>query len=206
MQKRFWGNRQGRGLANGLLLALALNVVLWGNFVSVASAHAHLTSATIAPQATVNKAPVAITLTFGEESDLKETKIQVLDSKGVDMSSGPATVAAGDAKTWTIKLKSGLADGVYTVKYHTLTDDDGGIVDGSYTFTIASTGAMVAGATSGTVEQEAGDAPAAPATGGGGAAWNAADSGGSLGLVSGLLGLVLAAGGLLVLRRQASSK
>ncbi len=207
MQNRFWNNRQGRGWASGLLLALALNIVLWGNFASLVSAHAHLKSATVAPQATLNKAPTSITLTFGEESSLKETKIQVLDSKGADMSSGPATVAAGDAKTWTINLKAGLADGVYTIKYHTLTDDDGGLVDGSYTFTVASTGTTAAGAASGTVEQEAASAPgAAPATGGGGSALNAADSSDRLGLVSGLVGLMLAASGLLVLHRRASNK
>jgi len=209
MQNRFWSNRQGRGLAGGLLLALALNIMLWGNFAPLASAHAHLVSATVAPQAMLNKAPASITLTFGEESDLKETRIQVLDGKRADISSGPAMVAAGDAKTWTTSLKSGLADGTYTVKYHTLTDDDGGIVDGSYSFTIATTGTAAAGTASGTVEKEAGgdNVPgAAPAMGGGGAALNAADSGGSLGLLSGLVGLILAAGSLLVLRRQASSK
>ena len=199
---------QFRKFAGIVLLALALSVVAWGNFATDASAHAHLKTATVAPNATINKAPSSITLTFGEESDLKQTKIQVLDSSGTDDSNGPATVAAGDATTWTVNVKPSLADGTYTVKYHTVTDDDGGIVDGSYTFTLTSTGTAVAGATGGNDagEKETGgdDAPSAPATGEGGAALVGATNTGSsgLGLLSLPIALLVGATGLLLMLRK----
>lgn len=194
-----------RIISVAMLLAAAMTVFAWGNLAGIVSAHAHLKSATVGPNAVVSQAPSTITLVFGEQSDLTQTVIQVLDANGNSVASGNATPKAGDATTWTINLKSGLSNGTYTVKYHTLTDDDGGIVDGSYTFKVDSTSAVAVGSsTNNNNEQETGGdaAPSsAPATGDGGAIV-AANSASSLSLVTWPVVILLVASALLVLRRK----
>lgn len=176
-----------------ILLATTMTVFCWGNLPGIASAHAELKSATIGPNAVVNQAPALITLVFGEESDLKQTVIQVRDVNGGDVTSGPATPKAGDATTWTINLKQNLPNGTYTVKYHTLTDDDGGIVDGSYTFKIASSVTSATG--SAAIPNNV------PATGEGGATIDNS-SATLLSLLTWLLLLLLVASVVLIVRRK----
>lgn len=162
----------------------------------VAFAHAHLKSSTILPNATITTVPATLALTFDEETSPTETRLQVVDASGKAVDKGDLKV---NGTTATVSLGT-LADGKYTVNYRSFTEDDGGIVTGSFTFTVAKSGTASAGNLSTASEAES-QAPGAPDTGIGGG--TEANSTSPLGPVFGLAALGLLAGaGLLVSRRR----
>nr|AIA14759.1 CopC domain protein [uncultured bacterium] len=165
----------------------------------VAFAHAHLKTATILPDATVSAAPATLTLTFSEDTSTTQTKLSVTDASGKVVDKGDLKVDGANA---TVSLNT-LTDGKYTVTYRSFTEDDSGIINGSYTFTVASSGAAAAGNASKATEQASNGntAPAgAPATGQGGLS---ADNG-SVNLPALLLfaGAALFAGAILLIRQK----
>ena len=120
----------------------------------------------------------------------------MLDATGKAVDRGDLKV---DGPTVTLGLST-LADGKYNVKYRTLTEDDGGIVEGSFAFTVARSGASSAG-TGKAQENESNQTPsAAPVTGLGA---SQADPAFQPGFLFSLISLTLLAGaGLLVSRRM----
>ena len=174
------------------LAAIALVLTQAG----VAFAHAHLKSSTILPNATVTTVPATLSLTFDEETSPTETRLQVVDASGKAVDKGDLKV---NGATATVSLGT-LADGKYTVNYRSFTEDDGGIVTGSFSFTVAKSGTASAGNLSTATEAES-KAPGAPATGIGGGIET--DNTSPLGPVFGMAALGLLAGaGLLVSRRR----
>ncbi|HEX2910168.1 MAG TPA: copper resistance CopC family protein [Chloroflexia bacterium] len=148
-----------------------------------ALAHSRFKSANIQPNAVVTSVPATLTVNFTEETSQTQTKLQVLDSSGKQVDKGDLKV---NGATATISLGS-LQDGQYTVKYRTLTEDDGGIVDGQYNFSVAKSGTASSGDVSKATENESKTTPSgAPASGMGG---TSSDSSGSFELVFGLAGL-----------------
>ena len=121
-----------RRIAAMLALALALSLGL----LSVASAHAELVSSDPASGANLTAAPSKVTLVFSEEiSDQEsESNFTVTDESGATVGSGKLDTADLDHKTMSGALKSGLGDGIYTVTWQTITPDDNGHSDGSFTF------------------------------------------------------------------------
>src|SRR5207248_4769705 len=101
-----------------------------------ALAHAHYASSDPAAGATVTVAPKQVKLVFDEEPSPSKSTLMVLDPSGAraDAGDGKVDQSDPDRKTMIVSLKSGLGNGVYTVKYHTATEDDNGIVDGSFRF------------------------------------------------------------------------
>ncbi|MBN9393374.1 MAG: copper resistance protein CopC [Chloroflexi bacterium] len=192
-----------RLLVTFLLVTLTMVFVLQAQ---ISFAHARLQSATIAPDSTITTVPATLSITFNEEPTPNGSRIQVLDSTG-------KVVDKGDAKfnstVGTVSLGT-LPDGKYTVKYRAFTEDDSGIVDGEYTFTVAASGNATSGtgkpqevASSATPAAGAGSAPSAPAAGIGGS--TSGESGSNLVLVVTLLALtsLVASSGFLVVRKQA---
>lgn len=182
----------------GLLLFAVMALVLAQS--GVAFAHAHLKSATILPDAVVTSAPTTLTLTFTEDTSPTQTRLQVLDASGKAVDKGDLKVDGANA---TVSLGT-LADGKYTVKFRSFTEDDSGIIDGSFNFTVAKGSAAVAGdAAKATQEESGGDnAPTgAPATGQGG---SAGESNGSFTLPALLVlfGSSLFAGAMLLIRQK----
>ena len=142
-----------------VLVGAAL-VMLFMAQAGLSFAHAHYKSSNIPANATITSVPASLTITFGEETSPTQTKVQVTDSTGKTVDKGDLKV---DGATVTLGLGT-LADGKYTVKYRTLTEDDGGIVEGSFAFTVAKSGAASAGSGA-AIETESNQPPAAPATG-----------------------------------------
>ncbi len=180
-----------------LLAFAALALALAGS--GVAFAHAHLKTATILPDATVSAAPATLTLTFDEETSPTQTKLSVTDASGKVVDKGDLKVDGAKA---TVSLNP-LPDGKYTVTFRSFTEDDSGIINGSYTFTVASGSAAAAGDASKAIQQASGGdtAPAgAPATGQGGLS----DSANSFTLPALLVlaGTALFTGALLVIRQK----
>jgi methionine-rich copper-binding protein CopC len=115
---------------------LALALVLSLGLLSVASAHAELVSSDPAAGANLTAAPAKVTLVFSEEISDKETEsnFTVTDESGATVGTGKLDTTDLDHKTLTGALNAGLGDGVYTVKWQTITPDDNGHSDGSFTF------------------------------------------------------------------------
>lgn len=61
--------------------------------------------------------------------------IDVFDASGTEVTTVAAAVANGDRKLLTVAMPPTLAPGVYTVKWKTLSADDGDAADGQFTFT-----------------------------------------------------------------------
>ncbi len=126
----------------GIVALLCLTAV-------VVSAHAQLKTADPADKATVTASPAQVTLTFSEETSATRSTGSVVDASGAVVSTG-FKVDLNDRTKMTIALKPSLPNGVYTVKFHTLTEDDNGMVDGTTTFTLQAA-AAAGSATTGTV-------------------------------------------------------
>ncbi len=130
----------------------------------LALAHSRLKSGNILPDSVITTAPATLTLTFTEETSQKETKVSVLDASGKAVDKGDLVVK-GD--TITLGLNA-LADGKYTVKFRTFTEDDSGLLEGQFSFTIAKGGTAAAG-NAGAAKQEELASPPKAGTGGGSA-------------------------------------
>ncbi|KAA0891124.1 copper homeostasis periplasmic binding protein CopC [Pusillimonas sp. ANT_WB101] len=113
-------------MAAGLLLSLG--------WLSVASAHAHLESATPAQDATVGSpAELALHFTEGLEPALSGVALTAGESAPIEL--GKAQTAKGDDKTLLVPVPQPLKPGAYTVNWHVLAKD-GHKSKGSYTFTV----------------------------------------------------------------------
>lgn len=149
-------------LRGGIALVAALVLVLVQTQISWA--HARLKSATIQPNAVITSVPASLTLTFTEETSPTQTRLQVLDSTGKAVDRGDLKV---NGDTATVSLGT-LTNGKYSVKFRTFTEDDSNIVDGEYSFTVATTGTASSGAIGNANQTEGNARPSGvPATGGG---------------------------------------
>ncbi|MEP6775725.1 MAG: copper resistance protein CopC [Chloroflexota bacterium] len=142
------------------LLAFSALLLLSVMFVGSASAHAHLVSSNPADGAVLTSQPAVVTAVYGEETSLTKTTFEVTFAK--DAKSAPRKVADGkvDVNNRTnvsAALPAGLGDGVYIVKWHTVTEDDNGLADGTFSFTVSGS-ASSSGSTGGTAAGSSGDA------------------------------------------------
>jgi len=110
-----------------------------------ASAHALLTSSNPSDGATLTSEPTTVSATYGEETSLTKSRFQVFYAKDalsaqVQADNGDGHVDTNARTQMSATLKPGLGAGVYTVKWHTVTEDDNGMADGTITFTVSDTG------------------------------------------------------------------
>ncbi len=119
------------------LLAIALSAGL----VVAALAHAKLDHCTPAVGSTVAQAPTQIVCVMSEEIDTKLSTMSVSDVSGspVDKKDAHVDLNDPDHKTLIVSLDPALVkNGIYTVKWHSVTPDDGGITDGTFQFVVGS--------------------------------------------------------------------
>jgi methionine-rich copper-binding protein CopC len=116
-----------------LFLTLAATLLM----AAPAFAHAHLASASPAPDASVATAPAALGLHFTEGLDLAFSGVVVEDHSGATVTTGAATLKPGDDRTLIVPLSGALKAGRYEVTWHALSKD-GHKTRGSYHFTITS--------------------------------------------------------------------
>ncbi len=126
-----------------VMFALALALVLAGSALGVPSvlAHAKLDHCTPAVGSTVAQAPAQVVCVMSEEIDTKLSTMSVLDGTGNPMDKQDAHVDLNDPdhKTLVVSLDPAqVKNGIYTVKWHTVTPDDGGITDGAFQFIVGS--------------------------------------------------------------------
>jgi LPXTG-motif cell wall-anchored protein len=117
-------------------VAVVFALVLSLGLLTVALAHAKLVSSDPAAGANLTTAPSKVTLVFSEEisENESESSFTVTDESGATVGTGKLDTNDLDHKTLSGSLKTGLGDGVYTVSWKTVTPDDNGHSDGSFTF------------------------------------------------------------------------
>lgn len=114
-------------------LVLALCAIWLVASASVAGAHASLRSSAPADGAIVDAAPSAVVLTFTEPPDPKLTIVHVLDSSGKQVETGTPKPVPGRRLQIEEPLGT-LPDGVYTVTWRTVSETDGHVTAGGFSF------------------------------------------------------------------------
>ncbi len=159
------------GLFYGLALVTAALLLALSAGPRVASAHAHLESSSPADGAAVASGLTQVTLTFSEEVNVDQSNAQLAAADGTAVSGATSAVDRANRNTITITTPA-LADGKYTVTWRAVTEDDNGITNGTFSFTVGSGGGtpgdgMSNGGGIGTTGTTGGSS--LPATGSGGA-------------------------------------
>ena len=132
----------GRAIAALFLLIVAgVSLLVPGS----ALAHAYLDHADPPPGSTLAQAPTQLRITFSEPVDSAFSQLHVLNARRVTVDRGDSAVAADDPRAMVVSLQPGLADGVYTVAWRTLSADDGHSESGAYTLTFGAAPGGAAG-------------------------------------------------------------
>ncbi|HZQ06627.1 MAG TPA: copper resistance protein CopC [Anaerolineae bacterium] len=121
------------------IIALLGSVLLLVALASIALAHAEIDTCTPPINGTVETAPDKVTCKTTEGMDPKGSSLSVFDAAGMQVDKGDSAVDLNDPDRKTISVSLDMAmmkDGVYTVKWKTLSADDGDAADGSFTFTV----------------------------------------------------------------------
>ncbi|HYK97159.1 MAG TPA: copper resistance CopC family protein [Candidatus Acidoferrales bacterium] len=111
------------------LTVLALSLAL----ATTAFAHSHLTSSSPSAGQTLATSPAAVLLNFDEELDTDASTAKVTDASGATVSTG-VTIDANTRVKMTVALKPSLPNGIYKVSWHSVADDDKGVIDGTFFF------------------------------------------------------------------------
>src|SRR5215472_16147204 len=119
-----------------VLLVAVLALAGIGVLASPARAHALLERSFPAADSSLPSAPQAMLLYFTEAPEPSLSTVLLLDSSGQAVPRvGEPTVVPGDAQELRVRLP-GLADGVYTVNWRTVSKVDGHVTGGSFAFGI----------------------------------------------------------------------
>ena len=138
MSKPSLARRVGRRRGLRALLAAVGAAVVVLLAAGPASAHATLENTNPAQGAVVSTAPAQVSLTFDESVGISADSIRVFDPNGKRVDDGQ-TVATSNPDTIAISLRSGLADGTYTVAWHVISADSHP-VEGAYVFSVGAAG------------------------------------------------------------------
>ena len=113
-------------LVLSLMFLLAASVMAHGKFVKSEPA----------PDSVLTVAPKEVRIWFNEELDTKDSNVKVFNAAGAQVDLGNSKVNLEDRKQIAVGLQPVLPNGVYTVKWHAVTDDDKGITEGEFKFTV----------------------------------------------------------------------
>lgn len=113
-----------------LLTLISASVVASG-----AQAHAKLTVASPAADAVVATPPKELRMIFNEGLIAKFSGVELKSKDGAKVETGAAVIDAGDKKQLVVPLPAALADGLYTVKWHAVSEDTHHL-EGTYSFTV----------------------------------------------------------------------
>ena len=102
---------------------------------TAAQAHAKLTSTNPAASAVVAESPKDLRLIFNEGLIAKFSGIELTTEKGEKIETGTAVADPIDKKQLIVPLPAALADGVYSIKWHAVSEDTHKL-EGTYSFTV----------------------------------------------------------------------
>jgi copper resistance protein C len=161
--------------------ASCLAVLLALAAMAVALAHAEPAKVSPGDGALLTAPPPAVEIEMSQELARQEgaNDIDVLDISGNEVTTTAAVIDNGNRKKLSVALPSTLAPGQYTVKWKSLSADDGDPAQGQLKFTFDPAGIPAAGITDLRTGLDApaatppAGAPAAPlaSAGGGGTSW-----------------------------------
>ncbi|MEP7215174.1 MAG: copper resistance protein CopC [Anaerolineaceae bacterium] len=119
------------------LIALGAGAFLSLVVASVVFAHAEPATVKPGQNAVLTTAPTEVVLLMSQEMARQAggNDIVVQDSKGSEVTKQPATIDSVNRKKLSVPLPTGLATGTYTVRWRTLSADDGDSASGNYAFT-----------------------------------------------------------------------
>ncbi len=100
----------------------------------IAHASARYVSSTPESGGFLTSAPPSVRITFDEEVATPGSTVSVVAVGGAEVNDGAVTVDATDRRTLVAPLKSGLANGLYTVKWVSLSNKDGTRQQDSFNF------------------------------------------------------------------------
>jgi methionine-rich copper-binding protein CopC len=110
-----------------------------GALVAIAVALAHAEPAQVDPGLGANliEPPTQVEIVMTQEMFDREgaNDIDVFDAQGIEVTAIAAVVDRGNRNRISVPLPTNLAPGQYTVKWKTLSADDGDSEDGEYVFT-----------------------------------------------------------------------
>ena len=107
-----------------LALGALILLVLGGAWPHVAAAHAVLLRSDPPTARTLDEAPREVRLLFSEPIDASFSRVQVFDAGGASVDRGDSHVDPLDERTLAVSLIDGLPDGVYTVRWRSLSTID----------------------------------------------------------------------------------
>jgi copper transport protein len=110
-----------------------------------AEAHALVVRSDPSAGSSLAHVPGAITVTFSEAPELNLSTIEVVDASGRTVSHGPVRAVSGDALKLT-EAMGPLLNGVYTVRWKTVSRDDGHSSSGTFTFGVGPSAYAASGA------------------------------------------------------------
>jgi len=185
------------------LIALSCATVAALALVAVALAHAEPDTISPGDGAVLAASPSQVVIEMSQEMarTADANDIDVVDASGKEVTTAAATIDNADRKKLTVPLPPNLPTGTYTVKWKTLSADDGDAANGTLSFTIDPAKTPSAGKTKlrdtgiGESPSAAAPSPAAKSTG---AAAPASDIGGGGG-GSGTSWILVAAVGIAML-------
>lgn len=122
------------------LLATLLGIGLLFVIVSSASAHAKVDGSNPKANSTLPTAPTTITVTTAEDmkSGAQYSNLFVYGPSGELVSQGDAKVNLNNPKEMSVNIQPEKADGVYVVRWITVSNDDGDPDQGAFIFTVKS--------------------------------------------------------------------
>lgn len=128
-------NRNGRPAARilAVLVALLTAGAAWFLAAPAASAHALVVSSDPAAGTSLTQLPKAVTVTFSEQIVPRLSALTVVDSARRVVNKSPSHPVKGNPLQLTVPLPT-LLGGVYTVRWNTVSSDDGHASSGSFTF------------------------------------------------------------------------
>ena len=119
-------------------LSLALAILLSLGVVAVAFAHAEPVKVVPGDGAILNVPPREVVIEMSQEMARQAgaNDIEVFDAGGMKVTTVGAVIDNGNRARLSVPLPDGLAAGLYTVKWKTLSADDGDPAEGTLTFTV----------------------------------------------------------------------
>ncbi|MCC6674530.1 MAG: copper resistance protein CopC [Thermomicrobiales bacterium] len=109
------------------------------------AAHAGIDRSVPKADSTVTGSPAQVEIWFTQEVT-EDSKIEVAGASGAPATAGDSRLDLydPDRKHMTVELLPNLPDGVYTVSWTSVSEEDGDTETGSFTFTISGSGTPVA--------------------------------------------------------------
>ena len=128
-------------------IALGAGVALSLLIVGIAFAHSEPTNVKPGQDAVLTMAPAEVVLLMSQEMARQAgaNDIVVQDSNGAEVTKQPAAIDSANRKKLSVPLPAGLAPGTYTVRWRTLSADDGDPASGNYSFKFDPSGTPIAG-------------------------------------------------------------